>query len=80
VQLHTDENLWNQFQKNGVEIVNQIYNGKKLGESFMKQIKDLQEDLEQHRANNFLGSLLQYKMLQSTKYLSKWIETKNNIT
>lgn len=77
IELYTDETLWEQSQKNGVEIINQIYDKEKLSLPFINQIIRLQENLENHRTYNFLGSLLQHQTLQATKYMSKWIEAKN---
>ncbi len=34
-------------------------------------------DLESHRQHNFTGQLLMHHTLQSTKFMSKWIEVKN---
>ncbi|OSY87210.1 glycosyltransferase [Tenacibaculum holothuriorum] len=78
VELYSNKNLWKEFQKNGVEIINQLYDKKKLSVSFMNRFSEIQEDLETHRTYNFLGSLLQHQTLQATKYMSKWIEEKNN--
>ncbi|MCL7762359.1 glycosyltransferase family 4 protein [Polaribacter sp. Z014] len=77
IKLYTDEKLLIEYQKNGVEIINQIYDKEKLGVPFINQIKEIQYNLEQHRTQNFLGSLLQHQTLQATKYMSKWIEAKN---
>ena len=79
VQLYTDEKLWNESQKHGVEIINQIYDKEKLGVFFINQVKEIQQNLLEHRTQNFLGSLLQHQTLQATKYMSKWIEVKNSI-
>ena len=75
--LYTDEKMWSSSQKNGTEIMNQIYDREKLSQPFIKQIKTIQQHLETHRTQNFLGSLLQHQTLQATKYMSKWIEAKN---
>ena len=80
VQLYTDKKLWNECQKNGIEIINQIYDKEKLGVFFINQVKEIQQNLVEHRTQNFLGSLLQHQTLQATKYMSKWIEVKNSIT
>lgn len=77
VELYTNKNLWTQSQKNGVEIINQIYDREKLEQPFINQINIIQEHLDEHRTQNFLGALLQYQNLQATKYMSKWIEAKN---
>lgn len=77
IELYTDENLWEQAQKNGVEIINKIYDKEQLSLPFINQIIKFQENLENHRTHNFLGNLLQHQTLQATKYMSKWIEAKN---
>ena len=77
IDLYTNKNSWEQSQKNGIEIINQIYDKDKLELPFINRIKQLQENIEQHRTKNFLGSLLQHETLQATKYMSKWIEEKN---
>ena len=41
------------------------------------QIKSLSHNIKTHRQQNFTGQVLMHHLLQSTKYLSKWIEEKN---
>ena len=77
IQLYTDEKLWKISQNNGIEIINQIYDKENLSEPFIDKILSIQQHLETHRTQNFLGSLLQHHTLKATKYLSKWIESKN---
>ncbi|WP_334056058.1 glycosyltransferase [Polaribacter sp. P097] len=77
VELYSNEKLWLSLQKNGIEIINEIYNKEKLSQPFIKQINTIQNHLEVHRTQNFLGSLLQHQTMQATKYMSKWIEAKN---
>lgn len=79
ITLYTDQKLWEASQKNGVQIINTIYDKEKLGSYFMDRINEIQQNLETHRTHNFLGSLLQHQTLQATKYMSKWIEEKNKI-
>ena len=78
-ELFCNEVLWSQAQLNGIEIINSIYCKEKNGTLFFNKIEKIQPDLEAHRANNFLGSLLQHQSLQATKYMSKWIEEKNKV-
>ncbi len=77
VTLYTDKNTWETAQRNGITIINSIYDKQILESSFMDKIDELISNLEKHRTNNFLGALLQHQTLQSTKYMSKWIEEKN---
>jgi glycosyltransferase involved in cell wall biosynthesis len=77
VQLYTNKENWKQSQLNGVEIINNLYSKKELSLMFIQKIEYLLSNIKRHRENNFLGSLLQHHSLQSTKYMSKWIEEKN---
>lgn len=77
VLLYSNKNSWKSAQKNGVDIINGIYNKQQLTKPFFNHILEIQQNLTNHRAQNFIGSLLHYHTLQTTKYLSKWIEEKN---
>ena len=77
IELYSDKKVWKQSQKKGIEIINQIYDKEKLEAPFINQILQIQQHVETHRTQNFLGSLLQHQTLQATKFMSKWIEEKN---
>ena len=57
--------------------MNDRFNKKIYGQLFIDKIIDVKNNLDNHRANNFIGQMLQMQTLKSTKYLSKWIEEKN---
>lgn len=76
-EIYRNKNMWKQYQEIGKEIINHIYDKEKSSAPFINQIITIEQNLEQHRTYNFLGSLLQHQTLQATKYLSKWIEAKN---
>ena len=77
VELYQNKNLWLQVQQNGIKIINERYNKNKFGQSFIQEIDVLIKNLKAHRQQNFLGQILHYHNLQSTKYMSLWIEEKN---
>ncbi|WP_299121782.1 glycosyltransferase [uncultured Tenacibaculum sp.] len=77
VLLYSDKKVWDESQKKGIEIINQIYDKENIGFLFLNRIEELQENLNTHRTHNFLGSLLQHQTLHATKYMSKWIEEKS---
>jgi hypothetical protein len=79
VHLYQDEKLWLQAQENGIGIINQRYLRRLFNTNFKEKIKYLQANLQQHRLNNFMGSLLQHHTLKSTKYMSMWIEGKKKM-
>lgn len=77
VELYTNKESWEKSQQNGIEIINQLYSKTRLSPLFINRINEIISNLDKHRTANFLGSLLQHQTLQSTKYMSKWIEEKN---
>lgn len=77
IQLYQEKLLWEQSQKNGIQIINQKYAKPLFETDFIRHIFGFQKNLEQHRLDNFLGSILMHHSLMSTKYMSKWIEEKN---
>ena len=77
VELYTNEEVWNQAQQHGIEIINTMYDKELLENKFLRVLQQISSNLEQHRNNNFTGKMLLHHSLQSTKYMSKWIEEKN---
>jgi glycosyltransferase involved in cell wall biosynthesis len=78
VELYANKSLWETAQKNGYEIIEKRFKKELFATDFMNRIEELQLDLKTHRNQNFLGQILQHQSLQSTKYMSKWIESKNS--
>jgi glycosyltransferase involved in cell wall biosynthesis len=78
VNLFSDEKLWKEAQHNGFNITKNRFQKDLFSEDFKKHVRTLFENLVKHRQENFMGQILQHHTLQSTKYLSKWIEAKND--
>jgi glycosyltransferase involved in cell wall biosynthesis len=76
VKLYQDQQLWESAQEKGVAIVNTLYEKTSLGNFLTDKIVSLSINITSHRTQNFMGQLLQHHSLQSTKYMSKWIEEK----
>ena len=77
IALYTDEKLWIEKQQNGFNVINKRFQKKFFQSVFLNRIEELAKQLEHHRFNNFTGQMLQHQNMQSTKYMSKWIEEKN---
>ena len=77
VQLYQDKTIWGKAQQNGFSIISQRYSKGLFESDFRNKIEFLCSNLQQHRMNNFMGSMLQHHTLKSTKYMSRWIEEKN---
>lgn len=77
VTLYNDKTIWNSAQMNGITIIEKRYLKSDFVNEFKEAIGYFVINLNQHRAKNFIGSVLQHQSLQSSKYMSKWIEEKN---
>jgi len=77
VKLYEDETLWIEAQANGTKILHKYYDAKRLGNELIAKILTVEEKLKEHRLNNFIGAMLQHHSMQSTKYMSQWIEEKS---
>ena len=79
IKLYNDEEAWVQAQENGTALLHAQYNAKTLGEQLIEKIDEIEKHLSQHRLNNFTGAMLKHHSMNSTKYMSQWIEEKNKI-
>jgi hypothetical protein len=77
IQLIQDKNTWMNAQQNGYKIIENRYLKSLHSEHCFSKIEFLSTNLPKHRQENFTGSMLLHHTLNSTKYLSRWIETKN---
>lgn len=79
IELYTNQNIWETSQKNGIDIIRNVFSADVHEERLIKKINELSKlsNLESHRKKNFMGSMLMHHTVQGTKYMSKWIELKN---
>lgn len=77
IQLYHDKALWEQAQRNGVEIINKRYWRGDFEADFLHKLAQLQSDLKRHRLQDFIGEMLLHHSMSSTKYMSRWITEKN---
>lgn len=76
-QLYQRQSEWQAAQQQGIQIINQRYASTAFTDAFLLKITELLLSLTKHRQNNFIGQILNHHTLQSTKYMSLWIEEKN---
>ncbi|MDO5977663.1 glycosyltransferase family 4 protein [Flavivirga spongiicola] len=77
IQLYVDASLWREKQQKGYKVFNERFNRQEHQQKFFLRIEEIVKQLKEHRLNNFMGQMLQHHGLQSTKFMSKWIEEKN---
>jgi O-antigen biosynthesis protein len=77
IDLYQNEEKWIECQENGFEILEKRFQKPLFISDFEAKINRLLSTLEKHRNQNFIGKILQHQSLNSSKYMSKWIEEKN---
>lgn len=77
VRLYQHETEWLAAQQQGIQMINQRYAASSFADPFMLKVNELLSGLTAHRQANFIGQILNHHTVQSTKYMSLWIEEKN---
>ena len=77
IALYTDKKIWQLAQKRGFKLGEQRYQQPNLGHAFINTLLQLQNELQMHRTQNFIGSMLRHHHHKSTQYMAQWIEAKN---
>lgn len=76
VLLYNDKKVWMEKQEIGYEILHEKFNQSKYISQLEEKIHYLQNNLTACRNRNFIGQILQSNQHNASKYLSKWIESK----
>ncbi|WP_039988548.1 glycosyltransferase family 4 protein [Paraglaciecola arctica] len=77
VQLYQEQSLWQQKQQQGYQLLKTNFAKDEVQAKLLARITDIQNKLSTHRADNFIGQMLQHHQLKSTQYMAQWIEAKN---
>ena len=77
VALYMQQKTWLKYQQYGFDIIENRFQKAIFSEAFKQLLINLQNNITEHRKHNFIGQILQHQTLQSTRYMSKWIEEKN---
>ena len=77
VALYTDETFWTTAQQNGFNVLVERFAANPHKEALQHTVQVLSQNIEAHRLQNFTGSMLLHHTMQSTKFMSRWIEEKN---
>lgn len=77
VELYSNQSLWENAQAKGIRIINNRFSHDLFETKLVKRISNIRSNLEEHRLQNFTGSMLMHHTTAGTKYMSKWIEAKN---
>lgn len=79
VQLATDSTAWAEARQRGHTILTREYS-QRHAEAWMRRLAHACQTRESARSRNRIGQLLWHEERRSTRYFSKWIELKNQLT
>ena len=77
VQLYNSEELWASQQSLGFNILSKKFNKSIHLAKLSDKLNQIIASMHEHRLSNFTGLMLQHHAMQSTMYMSRWIEEKN---
>lgn len=75
--LYADKTLWKQAQVRGIRINNTCFGKSYFQQAFVQKLRKLQQTISAHRKQHFLGEIMRMDTINSKKYMSLWIQEKN---
>lgn len=79
IQCYQKEDVWRVNSEQGFKILAENFQWTDYQNLLAHRLEDITNELTKHRQHHFLGQILHHQSLQSTKYMSKWIEAKNKL-
>ncbi len=78
IELYLNDEKWNTLQQLGFSIYNSTIANTAHSAALLNWLRKSKEQIETLRRQNFIGQILQQQQVNATKYMSLWIEQKNN--
>lgn len=79
IALYESETIWKQASENGKTNAMALFNQEEHWQALALTINSIVTDLTKHRADNFIGAMLNHHSHRSTQFMSQWIEAKNKL-
>lgn len=76
-ELYRNQHAWQHAQERIGPILSGVFSKELYQALFEKRLRELISNIDEHRAQNFMGSMLMHHTLRSTEYMARWIEVKN---
>lgn len=77
IELYTNKSGWLEARQNGYKLIENNFDPAQREDGLLDKLLYLKLNLKIHRGSNFIGSMLLHHSMQSTKFMSRWIELKN---
>jgi glycosyltransferase involved in cell wall biosynthesis len=79
VDLYQNKTLWHEKQKLGDELLKSQFDAVTNRAKLMTSIDQILSNLSQYRQENFYGQMLNHHHHKSSEYMSRWIQSKNEV-
>ncbi len=79
LHLYRDKQAWEEHLLKERKLLSELFQKQPHSLKLKDRIAYLAAHLDDHRRQNVVGSILHHQTLNSTKYLAKWIEAKNEL-
>lgn len=79
IALYSNEDKWTQASMQSHTLYSSIFNYERQSKELTHSIDIIRANLAKHRNQHFLGQVMQHHTLNSTKYMSQWIEAKTRL-
>ncbi|CAN5722249.1 glycosyltransferase family 4 protein [soil metagenome] len=77
VALYQDQDLWQQAQQHGSDILARYFNQQEAAHELMLRLCAAKAQQAENRQRNFTGAMLRHHLHKSTQYMAQWIAAKN---
>ena len=79
IELYRNQSKWQQSADAAARVIGQRFACAEHQHALSQKVAQVLARLEQHRLNNFYGSMMRHHSLKSSQYMSQWIEAKNQL-
>ena len=79
VELYRNQPKWQQAADAAANVIGMRFAYAEHQQTLSQKVEQVLAQLQQHRLNNFYGSMMRHHSLKSSQYMSQWIEAKNQL-
>ncbi|KZZ43924.1 glycosyltransferase [Thalassolituus sp. HI0120] len=79
IELYRNQSKWQPSADAAARVIGQRFACAEHQHALSQKVAQVLATLEQHRLNNFYGSMMRHHSLKSSQYMSQWIEAKNQL-
>jgi glycosyltransferase involved in cell wall biosynthesis len=79
ITLYSNEDIWTMASNRSEPLYSSMFNYTRQSKQLTDCIHNISLNLTQHRRQHFLGQVIQHHTINSTKYMSQWIEAKTRL-